>query len=83
MQDGASDAPRLLGYISSTPVPNAALNVLFDLLSAYTLEKKTKRNYRNGLINQFDYPVKDVELKIVANDGDEAAFKVAGSFSRF
>lgn len=73
-----SDAGKSLGgYISSTPVPNAALNVLFDLLSAYTLEKRQKETIAIGLINQFDYPVKDVELKIVANDGDEAAFKVA------
>jgi hypothetical protein len=73
-----SDAGKSLGgYISSTPVPNSALNTLFDLLSAYTLEKRQKETIAIGLINQFDYPVKDVELKIVTNDDNEAIFKVA------
>ena len=65
------------GYVSSSPVPNNALNVLFDLLSAYTLEKRQKETIAIGLINQFNYPVKDVELKIVTNDSNEAIFKVA------
>lgn len=65
------------GYVSSSPVPNNALNVLFDLISSYTLEKKQSETIAIALINQFDYPVKDVELKIVTNDSNEAVFKVA------
>lgn len=73
-----SDASKSLGgYISSTPVPNAALNALFDLISSYTLEKKTKETIAIGLINQFDKPVKDVELKIVTDENHEAVFKIA------
>lgn len=73
-----SDSSRSLGgYISSTPVPNAALNTLFDLISSYTLEKKPKETIAIGLINQFDKPVKDVELKIVTNENNEAVFKIA------
>lgn len=65
------------GYVSSSPVPNNALNVLFDLISSYTLEKKQSETIAIALINQFDYPVQDVELKIVTNDSNEAVFKVA------
>lgn len=65
------------GYISSTPVPNGALNVLFDLLSSYALEKKLKETIAIGLINQLGYDVKDVELKIVMHDDNDAIFKVA------
>ena len=73
-----SDASRSLGgYISSTPVPNAALNTLFDLISSYTLEKKPKETIAIGLINQFDKPVKDVELKIATDENHEAIFKIA------
>lgn len=73
-----SDASRSLGgYISSTPVPNAALNTLFDLISSYTLEKKPKETIAIGLINQFDKSVKDVELKIVTDENHEAIFKIA------
>lgn len=73
-----TDASKSLGgYISSTPVPNAALNALFDLISSYTLEKKPKETIAIGLINQFDKAVKDVELKIVTDENHEAIFKVA------
>jgi len=65
------------GYVSSTPVPNDALNSLFDLLSSYTLEKKQKETIAVALINKFDYAVKDVELKLVTDDNHEAIFKVA------
>lgn len=65
------------GYVSSTPVPNAALNALFDLISAYTLEKKPKETMAIALINQFDKAVENVELKIVTDENHEAVFKVA------
>lgn len=73
-----TDAAKSLGgYISSTPVPNAALNSLFDLISAYTLEKRQKETIAIGLINQFDKEVKDIELKIVTDENHEAIFKIA------
>lgn len=73
-----TDAAKSLGgYISSTPVPNAALNSLFDLISAYTLEKRQKETIAIGLINRFDKEVKDIELKIVTDENHEAIFKIA------
>lgn len=73
-----SDVNRSLGgYISSTPVPNAAINSLFDLISSYTLEKRQKETIAIGLINQLDKAVKDVELKVVTDPDNEATFKIA------
>lgn len=65
------------GYVSSSPVPNNALNVLFDLLSSYTLEKKQSETIAIALINQFDYPVENVELKIIPDINNVSMFKVA------
>ena len=73
-----SDVNRSLGgYISSTPVPNAAINSIFDLISSYTLEKRQKETIAIGLINQLDKAVKDVELKVVTDSDNEATFKIA------
>jgi hypothetical protein len=73
-----TDAAKSLGgYISSTPVPNAALNSLFDMISAYTLEKRPKETIAVGIINKFDKAVENVELKIVTDENHEAIFKVA------
>lgn len=73
-----TDASKSLGgYFSSTPVPNAAVNVLFDLISAYTLEKMPTETIAIGLINKLPFAVKDVELKIVTDEGHDATFKVA------
>lgn len=73
-----TDAARSLGgFISSTPVPNAALNSLFDMISSYTLEKKQKETIALGLINQLETAVKNVELKIVTDVDNVAIFKVA------
>lgn len=73
-----SDVNKSLGgYVSSTPVPNGALNVVFDLISSYTLEKRTPETLAFALINKFDKPVKDVELKLVTDEGNLAMFKIA------
>lgn len=73
-----NDASKSLGgYFSSTPAPNAALNVLFDMISSYTLEKKQKETIALGLINQFDKAVKNVELKIVTDKDNIASFRIA------
>ena len=73
-----SDVNKSLGgYVSSSQVPNGAINVLFDLISSYTLEKKPVETIGLALINKFDKKVKDVELKIVANEDNIAEFKIA------
>src|SRR5574344_2672633 len=70
-------AKSLGGYVSSTPVPNGELNVLFDLISAYTLEKRQKETIALALVNKLSQPVTDVTLKIVVGKGDLATFRVA------
>ncbi len=65
------------GYVSSSPVPNNALNVLFDLISSYTMEKKQTETIAIALINQFEYPVENVELKIIPEINSISTFKVA------
>ena len=73
-----TDASKSLGgYISSTPVPNGALNSLFDLISSYTLQKRQKETIAIGLVNKFDKAVENVTLKIVSNEENIASFKVA------
>ena len=70
-------AKSLGGYISSTLVPNAEVNALFDLISSYTLEKRMKETIALGLINEFDQAVTNVNLKIVVGKENIASFKVA------
>ena len=70
-------AKSLGGYVSSTPVPNGELNALFDLISAYTLEKRQKETIALALVNKLSQPVTDVTLKIVVGKGDLATFRVA------
>lgn len=65
------------GYISSTPVPNAAVNSLFDLISSYTLEKRQKETIAIALVNKTDKIAKNIELKIVTDVDNDAVFKVA------
>jgi hypothetical protein len=79
----SSDAPQtdamksLGGYISSSPVPNASLNTLFDLVSMRTIKDKAKETIAVGLVNKFDFPVKNVTAKIVTNDDNVCDFKIA------
>lgn len=73
-----NDASKSLGgYISTTPVPNGELNIIFDLLSVFTLEKKRKETIGIALINKFDKPVTNVTLKVVTKSDNVASFKVA------
>lgn len=65
------------GYLSSSAVPNGALNSLFDLVSSYTLQKKQKETIAIGLVNKLKRSVKNVELKIVSNSENVASFKVS------
>lgn len=73
-----NDASKSLGgYVSSTPVPNGELNALFDLISAYTLEKKPREIVALGLINKLPRAVTNVALKIVVGRDGLATFRVA------
>lgn len=74
------DAMKSLGgYISSSPVPNAALNTLFDLVSIKTIKEKNKETIAIGLVNKFDIPVSDVSLKIVSEQDNICDFRVAAT----
>lgn len=70
-------ANSLGGYVSSSPVPNASVNALFDLLSIQTLKDKKKETLAIGLINKFDYDVKDVKVKIITKKRNVATFRLA------
>ena len=73
-----NDPMRSLGgFVSSSPVPNSAVNGIFDLISALTLEKRQKEVVGICLINKFDFPVKNVTLKIIGDDTNLAEFRVA------
>lgn len=65
------------GYVSSTPVPNAATNALFDLISSETLRNKQKETIAIALVNKLDKAVTDVKLCFISEKEDEAKFKVA------
>jgi len=73
-----NDPMRSLGgFVSSSPVPNAAVNGIFDLISSLTLEKRQKEVVGICLINKFEFPVKNVTLKIIGDDTNLAEFRVA------
>ena len=63
--------------MSSTPVPNGALNVLFDQISLLTLQNRPTECMAFALINGYNQPVSDVEIKIVGADDDVCQFEVA------
>lgn len=69
-------AKSLGGFISSSPVPNSAINSLFDLVSSYSIQKEVKETIAIGLINKFDFPVDNVRIKIVTDENHECSFKV-------
>ena len=65
------------GYVSISPVPNAALNSLFDLVSLKSIKEKAKETIAIALINKLSNPVSDVSLKIVRGQESVCSFKVA------
>lgn len=65
------------GYVSISPVPNAALNSLFDLVSLKSIKEKTKETIAIALINKLSKPVSDVNLKIVSSQDSVCSFKIA------
>lgn len=77
LQDDAMKS--LGGYISSSPVPNAAINTLFDLVSIKTIQERNKETIAIGLVNKFDFPVSNVSLKVVSEQDNICNFRVAAT----
>lgn len=74
------DPQRSLGgYVSSSPVPNAALNELFDLVSTGMLNDRPVETIAIGLVNQLDKPVTDVRLSIVVSQKPICSWRVAAT----
>ncbi len=67
------------GWVSSSPVPNAALNELFDLVSTGMLSDRPKETLALGLINQLAVPVTNVRLSIVVNQHPVCEWRVAAT----
>lgn len=65
------------GYISSSLVPNASVNSLFDLISIKTIKDCLKETIAIGLVNEFPHDVKDITLKVIGNSNDLCKFNVA------
>lgn len=65
------------GYVSISPVPNASLNSLFDLVSLKSIKEKTKETIAISLINRLNQPVSNINLKIFSDQNAVCSFKVA------
>lgn len=70
--------PRLSlgGYVSSTPVPNSAINSLFDQISLLTLQNKPVECMAFALVNKSGKTVSDIEVKIAGSDDDICQFEI-------
>lgn len=74
------DPQRSLGgYVSSSPVPNAALNELFDLVSTGMLNDRPVETIALGLINQLEVPVTNVRLSIVVGAHPICEWRIAAT----
>ena len=67
------------GWVSSSPVPNAALNELFDLVSTGMLSDRPKETLALGLINQLSVPVTNVRLSIVVGNRPVCEWRIAAT----
>lgn len=65
------------GFVSSTPVPNGNLNVLFGLISNMTLRENKPETFGIGLINGLGKDLKNVTMKIITRKDNIAHFEVA------
>ena len=78
-----SEAPQtdinksLGGYISSSPVPNGGINVLFDAISLNSLKTKTSEVIALGLVNKFQTAVRNVKVKIITSKDSIGKFSLA------
>lgn len=70
-------AKSLGGYISTSPVPNGAINEVFDCISLTTLKTKPKETLGFGLVNKFDTAVKNLYIRIITPPDAVAKFRVA------
>lgn len=75
-----SDPMKSLGgFISSSPVPNGALNELFDLISTQTLNERPEETIALGLINRLDEPINNIRLSIVVEQNPICEWRVAAT----
>lgn len=72
-------AKSLGGWVSSSSVPNASLNALFDLISASTLSDRPVETIALGLINMLSVPVTNVRLSIVVGEKPTCEWRVAAT----
>jgi hypothetical protein len=70
-------AKSLGGYVSSSLVPNGELNVLFDLISTYTINKHRDEYVAIGLVNKYDKTMRNLRLSVIAGPDDICRFDVA------
>ena len=70
-------AKSLGGYVSSSLVPNGELNVLFDLISTYTINKHRDEYVAIGLINKYDKKIRNLQLSVIAGPDDICKFDIA------
>lgn len=70
-------ALSLGGYVSSSPVPNGALNVLFDEVSLLTLQNRPTECIAVALVNRLTQRVSDVTIAIAGADDDQCDFEIA------
>lgn len=65
------------GYISSSPVPNGALNEIFDCISLQTLKTRPRETLAIALVNKFDTAVKNLYIRAIMSPDAVAKFRVA------
>lgn len=66
------------GFVSNSPVPNAALNKIFDSISSVTLRDKQFEIIGVGLVNRFEGKVAtNIVVKIINSDNNLAKYEIA------
>ena len=65
------------GYVSNSPVPNGAINSLFDLVSLKGIKDATKETIAVALINKHSEVVTDVSIRVVCSQDNACSFKIA------
>lgn len=78
-----SEAPQpdslksLGGYVSSSPVPSASVNTLFDEISLTTIKRSRAECIAIALVNKLSTSVSNIKAKFVMEPEDIATFKIA------
>lgn len=65
------------GYVSSSPVPNASLNAVFDCISLHTLKNRPKETVAIALVNKFEEAVKNVYIRTIVSPDNIAKIRIA------